>query len=284
MRKRLAGLFLDERAAHAFGEGLYTEAMGQQTYTEALRLAADMLAAGWPVVVDGSFSHVRERDEARALARRLGVPHVVLWCRAPREVIAERLRRRARDRHEVSDGRLELLAPHRARYETPAAEPGVIRLDTTGDSDRAVEAGPARARAIPDNGQSLRVPRHGPPQRRRGEDARLVRCRRSRNSAWSAPGRRGRSKRLRHSPRVRVAPCNAHGRVQGAWRDGIGPHRHRPPGDRSARMRRCGRSTGGRCGSSTASRGSPGAFAAAPGSRSRCRRPARHDEFRRRKR
>ena len=48
--------------------------------------------------------------------------------------------RRSEDRHEVSDGREELLALHRARYETPAAEPGVIRLDTTGDSARAVEA------------------------------------------------------------------------------------------------------------------------------------------------
>ena len=35
-------------------------------------------------------------------------------------------------------------------------------------------------------------------------------------------GEAGKVKRLRHSPRVRVAPCNARGRVQGAWRDGIG--------------------------------------------------------------
>ena len=52
----------------------------------------------------------------------------------------DRLRGRSGDRHEVSDGREDLLALHRARYETPAAEPDVIRLDTTGDSGRAVEA------------------------------------------------------------------------------------------------------------------------------------------------
>ena len=52
----------------------------------------------------------------------------------------ERLGARTEDRHEVSDGREELLPQHRARYETPAAEPDVIRLDTTGDSGRAVEA------------------------------------------------------------------------------------------------------------------------------------------------
>ena len=35
-------------------------------------------------------------------------------------------------------------------------------------------------------------------------------------------GEAGKVKRLRHSPRIRVAPCDARGRVQGAWRDGIG--------------------------------------------------------------
>jgi hypothetical protein len=35
-------------------------------------------------------------------------------------------------------------------------------------------------------------------------------------------GEAGKVKRLRHSPRIRVAPCDARGRVQGAWRDGVG--------------------------------------------------------------
>jgi uncharacterized protein len=142
VRKRLAGLSLDERAAHGFGEGLYAPAMGEQTYAEALRLAADMLAAGWPVVVDGSFSHARERDEARALAGRMGVPHVALRCQAPREIIADRLRRRARDRHEVSDGRVELLAQHLSQYEADDG-PDVLGIDTTKPIDAELERGGA---------------------------------------------------------------------------------------------------------------------------------------------
>jgi len=35
-------------------------------------------------------------------------------------------------------------------------------------------------------------------------------------------GDSGKVKRLRHSPRVRLAPCDARGRVRGAWRDGTG--------------------------------------------------------------
>jgi hypothetical protein len=113
--------------------------MGRRTYGEAARLAEELLRAGWPVIVDGSFSHAVERAEARAVADRHGLPFAVLWCDAPDEVIVERLRSRSGDRHEVSDGREELLAEHRARYEAPAHESAVIRLDTTGEAEAAVE-------------------------------------------------------------------------------------------------------------------------------------------------
>ena len=140
VRKRLAGRPLRERAAAAYGAGLYTAEMSRRTYAETLRLADELLRAGWPVIADGAFSDAAERAEARAVADRHRVPFTVLWCDAPDEVLMDRLRGRSGDRHEVSDGREELLAQHRARYETPAAEPGVIRLDTTGDGVRAVEA------------------------------------------------------------------------------------------------------------------------------------------------
>lgn len=130
VRKRLAGLTPAERALHGFGEGLYTPQMGRRTYAETLRLAGEMLLGG-PVIIDGSFSLAEERNEARRLAERFGALFTLLWCDAPDEVIAARLRQRATDPHEVSDGRAELLAEHRAHYESPAHEPDVIRIDTS---------------------------------------------------------------------------------------------------------------------------------------------------------
>jgi len=35
-------------------------------------------------------------------------------------------------------------------------------------------------------------------------------------------GDAGKVKRLRHSPRLRVAPCGSRGRVHDAWQDGVG--------------------------------------------------------------
>ena len=84
VRKRLAGRPLRERAAAAYGEGLYTPEVSRRTYTEALRLAGELLGAGWPVIADGAFSHAAERVGARAVADRLRAPFTVLWCDAPR--------------------------------------------------------------------------------------------------------------------------------------------------------------------------------------------------------
>jgi aminoglycoside phosphotransferase family enzyme/predicted kinase len=140
VRKRLAGRPLRERHAAAFGEGLYTAEMSRRTYAEAFRLADGLLRARWPVIVDGTFSHAEERTEARALADRHGVPFTALWCDAPDAVLVPRLRARAAERSDVSDGREELLAPQRARYESPAHERGVVRVDSAGDLGPAIEA------------------------------------------------------------------------------------------------------------------------------------------------
>jgi hypothetical protein len=138
VRKRLAGVALRERVDAGFGEGVYGAEMSRRTYREAGRLAEELLRAGWPVVLDGSFSRSAERDEARAIAARVGVACSVLWCEAPDAVLTARLRDRRREGAEVSDGREELLAEHRARYESPEREADVIRLDTSRVADPPV--------------------------------------------------------------------------------------------------------------------------------------------------
>lgn len=140
VRKRLAGLSLRQSAAAAYGEGLYTREMSERTYAESLRIAEMLLSAGWPAIVDGAFSHAAEREQARALARRLGLPFAVLWCDAPDRELIGRLERRRSDRHEVSDGHAGLLPEHRQRYEAPRDEPDAIRLDTTQDADATARA------------------------------------------------------------------------------------------------------------------------------------------------
>jgi uncharacterized protein len=138
LRKRLAGVALTERASVGFGEGLYSGEMARRTYGEAMTLAAQLLDAGWPVLLDGAFSSVAQRNMAREVAARAGVPFVAIWCDAPDSILADRLRRRAEHPGEVSDARVDLLPQHRAHYEPPEREPQVVRIDTTASPDGAV--------------------------------------------------------------------------------------------------------------------------------------------------
>jgi uncharacterized protein len=138
LRKRLAGRDLTDRASAAFGEGLYSEEMTRRTYAEAMVLAAKLLDAGWPVLLDGAFPSLAQRNLAREVAARAGIPFIVIWCDAPDSVLADRLRRRAEQPGEVSDAGVDLLPQHRAQYESPDREPQVIRIDTTAGPDAAV--------------------------------------------------------------------------------------------------------------------------------------------------
>jgi uncharacterized protein len=138
-RKRVAGVALTTRGHAAYGEGLYTADMGQRTYAEVLRIAGETLEAGWPVMIDGAFSAADEREQARSLAARYKVPFSVVWCDAPDDVLADRLRRREADDREVSEGGVDLLRRHRAQYVRPEHEDHVIRADTTRPLDTTGE-------------------------------------------------------------------------------------------------------------------------------------------------
>lgn len=130
VRKRLGGVGIHEPATAGLEEGLYTFDMSRRTYTKALGLAAEVVGAGWTVIVDGSFSKAAERAEARRVAHRLGLTHATLWYGTPDDILVERLARRAADPGDISDGPPRLLPEHRARHEAPEGEPGVVRVNT----------------------------------------------------------------------------------------------------------------------------------------------------------
>ena len=144
VRKHVAGVPLTARSASGLDAGIYTPEMGERTYAEAFRIAGELLAAGWSVVIDGAFSTAAKRGRARRLARQARAPFTVLWCDAPDAVLVERLRRRERDPAEVSDAGASFLAAHRERYEPPATEADVVALDTSRDTASLVERAVSR--------------------------------------------------------------------------------------------------------------------------------------------
>jgi predicted kinase len=122
VRKQLAGVPWHEHHAGDVGEGLYTAAMTERTYARCLDLAADLLAAGWSVVLDGVFGRRAEREAARALARGQGAAYRIVWCAAPEPVLRARLRARRAAGRDLSDAGEEVLDLQLRHYESPADE------------------------------------------------------------------------------------------------------------------------------------------------------------------
>lgn len=106
-RKRLAGLAaLDD--SRGTGD-LYGMAATEATYARLATLAAPVLAAGWPTIVDGTFLARAQRDRLRAVAARHQVPFAILDCVAPAAVLRERVSARSARRDDASEADLQVL-------------------------------------------------------------------------------------------------------------------------------------------------------------------------------
>jgi aminoglycoside phosphotransferase family enzyme/predicted kinase len=113
-RKRLHGLPALARSAAVPG-GIYGSTTNTATYARLHDVAAAVLQAGWPVILDAAFLRRTERLQMRDLAARLQVPFSVLDCQAPLEVLTARVtarRLRGGDPSEADEAVLQRQLGH----------------------------------------------------------------------------------------------------------------------------------------------------------------------------
>ncbi|MFO1415322.1 MAG: AAA family ATPase [Burkholderiales bacterium] len=136
-RKRMAGLARLATSASGTGAGLYTGERSAQTYARLAALARDVLAAGWPVLLDGTFLRHAQRGAMRDLAAASGVPFAILWPDTPPAVMRERVTRRAAAGGDPSEATPEVLERQLAMLEPLAADelPRTVRVDAAADAD-----------------------------------------------------------------------------------------------------------------------------------------------------
>jgi len=117
-RKRLAGVPLTARP----GVELYTPARSAATYAAMYAAAAEALAGGLGAILDATFQRRIDRDRARAVARRAGVPILFVECVGPPEQVRRRLAERERRGDDASDADWSIHEQQRMRYEPFAAD------------------------------------------------------------------------------------------------------------------------------------------------------------------
>jgi hypothetical protein len=132
VRKRLAGVEPTERQAEPWQRGIYAPERTERTYEAMLVEAEPHLARGRPVILDATFLLQRHREAARELAHRSGARYLAVECLAEESLARERLARRSEDSWTASDGRWEIFAAQRERFEplTEVSKRELLRVDT----------------------------------------------------------------------------------------------------------------------------------------------------------
>jgi len=108
-RKRLYDLKPEADSGSALAQSIYTLEATMQTYDSLEDLARKIVRAGFSVIVDATFLLKTYRDQFRDLALECRVPHVVISCEVPKNVLRERIRLRSEARNDPSEANLEVL-------------------------------------------------------------------------------------------------------------------------------------------------------------------------------
>lgn len=129
-RKRLFGLAPLQQSGSRVNDGIYSVDATQRTYAQLLKLARELLAAGFPVIVDAAFLKVAEREQFRALARELALPLVILSVKADDKVLRERIVQRLHHGQDASEADLAVLQKLQAFHEPilDAERAGVVEV------------------------------------------------------------------------------------------------------------------------------------------------------------
>ena len=107
-RKRLFGLDTLESSRPNAGD-IYGPEATLKTYARLHEMANELLAAGFPVIVDAAFLKQEEREQFRLLAKKLSVPFAIATLQAKDSALRERIRQRRNDASEADVAVLEKL-------------------------------------------------------------------------------------------------------------------------------------------------------------------------------
>src|SRR6185369_13720 len=118
-RKRLANLAPQARTQSGIDSGLYAADRSEALYAHLLGCAEALAVGGERVIVDATFLSAARRTPFIEAAARSGIACVIVYCRATRDVLAQRIERRNAERRDPSEATVEVLDAQLASYEAP---------------------------------------------------------------------------------------------------------------------------------------------------------------------
>lgn len=124
------------------GKDLYSAAASDATYARLNELAAVVLHAGLPVVIDATYLKLEQRLATAHIAESTGAPFLILDCAAPKAVIQGWLAQRQAHNQDPSDATMEVIEAQLASREPLTADEILrsrhVETNISGDLDRLV--------------------------------------------------------------------------------------------------------------------------------------------------
>jgi len=108
-RKRLFGLTENASSNSSLSEGIYNTDTTKLTYRRLLDLTAQLLNAGWSVIVDAAFLLHKERDNFRRLAEQSGVDFYILAPQTSDDQMMARIKKRLAEGQDASEATQDVL-------------------------------------------------------------------------------------------------------------------------------------------------------------------------------
>lgn len=115
VRKQIAGK--SGRHVAPVNEGIYSSRMTEQTYAEMVRQAEKLVLAGKGALLDATFIRRQQREKITELAKKYKIALLMIHCSAPDTITQSRLRRRAAEGVDISDGRWDIYVAQKAAAE-----------------------------------------------------------------------------------------------------------------------------------------------------------------------
>jgi predicted kinase len=149
-RKKLAGLPLPQPARAAYGKGIYSAKMSEQTYNAMFEQARKLLLNGKSVILDATFLRRDDRAKAMRLARQTGAQFACLLVEATDDEVRRRMEQRDQRLDSPSDARWGTYVAQKRRFKGPTEVPEerVITFRGGLPVEQQVHAALARLRAI----------------------------------------------------------------------------------------------------------------------------------------
>lgn len=134
---------VERKRQFADSRDLYGEETSTATYKRLNDLAAIVLRAGLPVVIDATYLKLEQRHATAQVAEASGAPFLILDCAAPKAVIQGWLAQRQAQNDDPSDATMEVIEAQLAKREALTADETLrsrhVETNISSDLDKLVD-------------------------------------------------------------------------------------------------------------------------------------------------